>query len=292
MNRVTDSQVLQWAQKHHKDLRLPSGKPDFVIASGGEGYWLMNAVGRAYQVPRVHVGFPPRFPESWCDLQLSPIPLVGNQQVIETGRLLTQMTPDLVDQAARDAGESIREKKVWAVLIGGCSRSHHFTDEDWRELAAGINALGERGIRFLVTTSRRTGAEVEALLKSEIHPKYLLDAVWWSQEPRKVMKVFMGRAERLLVTRDSLTMVTEALDSGRPTIAVFPKDCSIDKGSTFGRYLSSLEDEPGLLIRSCRESAAILPDGLPLVDGSRNTKLTAAITSLSDYLVAWESRLP
>lgn len=285
MDRVADSQLMRWAGRHHADLTLPSKAPDFVIASGGEGYWLMNAVGRAYQVPRIHVGFPPRFPKNWCDLQLSPIPLGADQLVIETGRLLTQMTPGLVDQAARDAGESVREENVWAVLIGGCSRSHNFTAEDWRDLAAGMNSLGERGIRFLVTTSRRTGADVEALLQSEIRPEYLLEAVWWSQAPRKIMKAFMGRAERLIVTRDSLTMVTEALDSGRPTIAVSPKGCAIDGKSHFGRYLARMEETPGLLICPCHEIAEILPEQLAQVESAQNAFLSVAIASLSDYLI-------
>lgn len=42
----------------------------------------------------------------------------------------------------------------------------------------------------------------------------IADAVWWSQAPRKVMRDFLGAAQAIVVTEDSLSMVAESLYSG------------------------------------------------------------------------------
>jgi len=47
----------------------------------------------------------------------------------------------------------------WLLLIGGNGAGYRYEDADWRALAAAVNRLGkEEGVRWLVTTSRRTGA--------------------------------------------------------------------------------------------------------------------------------------
>jgi len=69
----------------------------------------------------------------------------------------TKITPEIVHQAAAD-WENRPTGRLWTMLIGGRSRSHDFQNADWEKLAEGMTALAEtEGIRWLVTTSRRTG---------------------------------------------------------------------------------------------------------------------------------------
>jgi mitochondrial fission protein ELM1 len=153
----------------------------------------------------------------------------------------------------------VDEEKLVAILIGGRSRSHQYEETDWLELVRALNELGESGHRFLITTSRRTGASAEEILREGLRKEFLVDAVWWSQKPRKVVKPFLGRCEQVIVTRDSLTMVSEAIDSGRPVWAAVPKVLNMPTDSKLTRYFSKLERANVLRCLPCSEISQIEP---------------------------------
>jgi hypothetical protein len=110
-----------------------------------------------------------------------------------------------------------------AVLVGGDGAGYVFKDADWRAFATGLATLARReGARLLLTTSRRTGAAAEAILRAALPAELLADAVWWSQAPRKVMRDFLAAARAIVVTEDSLSMVAESIYSAHPVISVSP----------------------------------------------------------------------
>jgi mitochondrial fission protein ELM1 len=84
-----------------------------------------------------------------------------------------------------------------------------------------------------------------------------LDVVWYSQTPRKVTKAFLGLADRVFVTMDSLTMITEAVASGRPTVALCPADLPKGNANTHLQYVRNLAAD-GLisLVRPGRDEGA------------------------------------
>jgi mitochondrial fission protein ELM1 len=252
---------ISWAltMKFHRDLVLPSGGVDVVIASGGTSLWLLRSLKEKTGAKSVYVGFPGSFSEDWFEIIVSPLSFPGRSQVVETPRLVTGMTPEVTAQAARDEGYVVDEEKLVAILIGGRSRSHQYEETDWLELVRALNELGESGHRFLITTSRRTGASAEEILREGLRKEFLVDAVWWSQKPRKVVKPFLGRCEQVIVTRDSLTMVSEAIDSGRPVWAAVPKVLNMPTDSKLTRYFSKLERANVLRCLPCSEISQIEP---------------------------------
>src|SRR5690606_25700289 len=119
---------------------------------------------------------------------------------------------------------------------------------DWRALAAGLATLARReNARLLLTTSRRTGAAAETLLRENLPAELITDAVWWSRAPRKVMREFLAAAQAIVVTEDSLSMVAESLYSGRPVLSVAPAiaEPNANDGAALRGYV-----ERGLLARS------------------------------------------
>ncbi|TNE34760.1 MAG: hypothetical protein EP348_10325 [Alphaproteobacteria bacterium] len=100
------------------------------------------------------------------------------------------------------------------VLIGGTNRCYQFTQEVMRDLAGKLTALHEEtGAGFLITTSRRTGAENEAILKEALQnvPHRL-----WTGEGDNPYFGFLSLADSLIVTGDSVNMVCEACSMGKP----------------------------------------------------------------------------
>lgn len=199
--------------------------PDLVVASGGQGVPFAVSIARRHGVPLVFCGHPDPYPAAWFAAVLSPLPIRDHRCAIQTELLLTTMTP------ARIAGRGGELRAAFAasggtqlgsLLLGGESRSHRFVTADWEALADGINRLGAQGWRWLLTTSRRTPPEVEQLLQARIDPAWLIKAVWWHQQPEKVVADFLAAADCAFVTQDSLSMVSEAIAAGKPTVALVP----------------------------------------------------------------------
>lgn len=148
-----------------------------------------------------------------------------------------------LDRAALDAeaaalGErlaSLPAPRV-AVLIGGANR-HYGMDAAWaRSFGHELLGLLERGEAgsLLVSVSRRTPADVVAVLGEVLHGS----ATWfWNGEGANPYRGFLGAADALIATYDSVNMTCEALATGRPVLsAALP-----GRGSArFARFFAGL----------------------------------------------------
>lgn len=107
-----------------------------------------------------------------------------------------------------------------AVLIGGTSKSHRFTEDDARDLAQKLKQLAARGHGLMVTTSRRTGDAQTRILKDALAgtPSYIFDGV--GENPYLGI---LALADAIIVTSDSTNMTVEAAATGKPVyIAKLP----------------------------------------------------------------------
>jgi len=220
---------------------LPAGKPDLILSSGGKSVFVARTLAARYGAPYVFLGERKPYPSAWFHTAFTPSKFETGENDVSIDMIPTLITRAKVEQAAADWPER-PTGKLWAALIGGASVSHRYTPEDWRALALAMNAIAHReGIRWLVTTSRRTGADVETCLRETLDPSIVAEAVWWSERPEKKMSRYLGAAERLLVTQDSVTMVSEAIDSGRPVLVVRPNETRFSEQSFLPAYFDRLE---------------------------------------------------
>ena len=129
---------------------------------------------------------------------------------------LSQITP----KKLKEAGEKFKPvtdrlpSPVVTVLIGGSNRCYEMTEEVVRDLARKLKTLHqETGCSFLITTSRRTGAENEKILKSALEnvPHQL-----WTGEGENPYFGYLSLSDALIVTGDSVNMVCEACSMGKP----------------------------------------------------------------------------
>ena len=224
---------------------LPEGEcsvPDLILASGGKGVFAGRALANRFEVPFVFIGERKPYPSEWFHTVFTPSAHEQGENDILIDLIPTGVTPQKVAQAA--VGSRRPEGVLWAMIIGGASRSHPYRDTDWQHLAEGMNQLAERyGIRWLLTTSRRTGASTEAQLKKHIQPTALADAIWWDANPEKRMMAFLGSAERVFVTQDSVTMVTECVASGKSVVVLRPQREAFPPNSFIPSYLNRLQGQ-------------------------------------------------
>lgn len=210
-------------------FRLPDPPPpaaEVIVTSGGRGFFYAVSLARRTGAKLVFCGDPAPLPARWCDVVLSPQPIPGHPRTVGTGMLLTEIGPQAIagkGAALRVAFNTRGGGHLAALLIGGDSRSHRYSPEDWADLAAAVNRLGEQGWRWLLSTSRRTPPDVEARLRQDIRSEYLIHAVWWHAAPDRVMAAFLEAADVVMVTRDSLSMLSESVAAGKPTMALAPR---------------------------------------------------------------------
>lgn len=127
-----------------------------------------------------------------------------------------------LDRSALDAADDTLPEDCRAlprpfvtVLVGGPSRRVRFGAADLDALARAVNGLAAGlGGSVLATTSRRTPAGFAARLDAALTvPHRVHDAAGNAPNP---LRAFLAAADRLVVTDDSASMLSEACATGRP----------------------------------------------------------------------------
>ena len=107
-------------------------------------------------------------------------------------------------------------KPLTAVIIGGSIKGKPFPAEDVKALCRGIRELKQKiGGSILVTTSRRTGAEAENIIKEALQdiPQY---QYYWGAAGDNPYSGFLACADNIVITADSVSMCCEATGAGKP----------------------------------------------------------------------------
>jgi mitochondrial fission protein ELM1 len=133
---------------------------------------------------------------------------------------LHRATPDRLAAASARLAPRLAAlpRPLVAVLIGGASRAYPMTPAVLGRLAADLVALArDHGASLLVTASRRTGADCEAALRAALEG---VVAEFWDGSGENPYLGYLGLADAVVVTGDSVTMISEAAATGRPVHVV------------------------------------------------------------------------
>lgn len=205
---------------------MPAGRPSLILSSGGKTAFLNVLLARHFDCANVFIGPPPDVSPRHFHAVLHAEQAVHGANCIAMDYLPTRLDPEKACQAGSVfiAEHGLKDRRLCCMLIGGDSRSHHYSAEDWQALARGMNELARmHRFSWLVTTSRRTGREAEAILREHLDPQLLADATWWEEQPRDVVIPYLGAAQAVFCTQDSLSMLSEAIAAGRPVFAIHPE---------------------------------------------------------------------
>ncbi len=196
--------------------------PDLLVSCG------RHAVGPALAVKQrsgghtfiVHVQHP-RVNPAHFDIVVAPAhDGLSGANVMTTLGSLHRATPARLAAAAEQIAPSVAHlpRPLVAVLIGGSNRSYRLTHRTISELAKNLATLTrEQGVGLLVTSSRRTGGDNEALLRRQLAD---LPAVVWDRNGENPYFGYLGLADAFVVTVDSVNMVSEACSTGKPVYVI------------------------------------------------------------------------
>lgn len=106
-----------------------------------------------------------------------------------------------------------------AVLVGGDSRHHRFSEADIDRFLAKLGDLANSGASLMMTVSRRTPARLRDAL-AEHADRW--DAFLWDGTGDNPYTALLALADAVVVTADSTNMIGEAAATGRPILVFEP----------------------------------------------------------------------
>ena len=201
--------------------RLEPPWPDLLVSCG------RGVIAPALAVKRmsrgrtlwVHVQ-DPRFARRHVDLMVVPRhdPARGENVLVTTGAV-HRVRPGAL-QAARARFAPLfapLPRPLLGVLIGGTNRVYRLTPEIAASLGRQLAALAAQGFGIAITPSRRTG---EAALSALVEPLRSVPHFIWSGTGENPYLGLLAHADALVVTGDSVNMVSEAASTGKPVHVV------------------------------------------------------------------------
>ena len=192
-----------WINFFYKIDEQPSDTPDIICSAGRETQFLNILWARKYSARNFFVGTLRNLQHDLFAAFITPFSINAPNH-IKVDVPLTDIDRDAL-QTATEIDMPKGAHPVWALLIGGKTPGYGFERQDWLNLAKAMQTLSEKhGGKWLLTTSRRTGTDIENILKSAVPSQYILDAVWHSDDKRKVVKPFLNAAEAVFCTEDSM----------------------------------------------------------------------------------------
>jgi len=199
------------------DLLTPPW-PDVLITCGRQAIPMSLAIKKANgeKTVTIHIQTP-NCKASEFDLVIVPEHdrLRGPNVLVSLGSL-GRVTPERLQSEGEKFAPAVADlpRPLVAVLVGGSNRCYDVNADVIRDLAARLKSLHEEaGCSFLVTTSRRTGAENEAILEAYLAG---LPHQLWTGEGANPYFGYLALADALIVTGDSVNMVCEACTLGKP----------------------------------------------------------------------------
>lgn len=265
---------LSLSPKHPKP-RAPW--PDILITSGRRSSALSIAIGKASagQVFRIHIQNP-QTPVSRFDVVCSmKHDHLKGDNVIETITALHKMTDAKIIQNAapfepiwQQVLPGATTAPVIGVLLGGKNKNSGFDQHRLDALIRLINAaIEERDAYFLITPSRRTEPFVRTTLNQlyRAHPH-----VWlWDDVGPNPYHAILDRADHLLVTNDSVSMISESLYTAKP-VHIFPLSRTRRRIKQFSDFLAA---ENHIHYADKRLDFSVSPHRTPIDETSKTAQI-------------------
>jgi len=171
-------------------------------ASGGRTFWV--------QVQD------PRFARNEIDLIVAPRhdPAPGGNVFRTLGAVHRVTETKLAADKARWAPVfAALPRPLIAVLIGGDNNVYRLTEQSFGALCDRLVALAKSGVGLAITPSRRTADAQRAMLQKRLAD---LPAYIWDGSGENPYFGMLGTADAILVTADSVSMISEAAATGKP----------------------------------------------------------------------------
>ena len=189
--------------------------PDLVIASGRKAiaaarYIKKKSGGKSFTV---QIQDPKTKPSQFDLVAVPHHDNLRGDNVIVTHGAPNRITSDKLKTAKKEFSpmfETMQGTRI-AVLIGGNSRTHKLTPEITKDLTQKLSALVDASL--MITTSRRTGDDNLNIIQQELA---CTENFIWDGKGDNPYLGMLAWADHIIVTSDSVSMLSDAGTTGKP----------------------------------------------------------------------------
>jgi mitochondrial fission protein ELM1 len=213
--------------------KLIAAKPDIVISAGSSLAPINYIIGRQNLAKSIVLMRPGYLSARRFDLVVMPY---HDRRILHKNVVITQGALNLIDaeylkKQSREFMDSLSSKDVpdyflhepIGLLVGGNSKGFILSPDAFREVTKQLKAaLSCINNDILITTSRRTSAEIEDLLEKEFtgYPLCKKLIIANKENPPFAVGGIMGLAWLLVISPESISMISEAVTSGRQVLVI------------------------------------------------------------------------
>lgn len=222
---------LKYLSIFFKKFSLPVRIPDLIISTGGNTSNFNVWLSKVYKSKNILNGALRGLKEELFTNITTVIDLGYKNQII------LDVAPNLVtkEKLLIESKKFLNEKnlssdqKYYTLLIGGNGSGYFFDDEFFNKLIEFIKKISlDENVSWLITTSRRTSIEVERKLQIQLKnvSSYFVS---YNQKEEKVLLPFLGLGEKIFVTEESASMISEAISSSKEVYTLCPSFVKCDE---------------------------------------------------------------
>jgi mitochondrial fission protein ELM1 len=233
----------------------------------------------------------PKLASAWYDLLALPPVELPQETTAKTMRIgsVPNLVSESLMQKAREVWSPILSagnRKTLAIIVGGYtgvagvgSGIREFTLKHGQELIQAVMQIQEQtNCNLLLTTSRRTPANVGDLLRTQLAPRCLRSYFATDSSPNPLMG-YMACADAFVVTAESMSMISEAADTGKPVHTYMPEGI--------------LSSEHEIFYNAMRENGHITPLPSQIHFGvGRPIHAAASIAEIITHMIGGRERSP
>jgi mitochondrial fission protein ELM1 len=268
LNNVQRAGSLKLLEFFYKIDAVPETGCDLIVSAGGKTSFANAWLARLMKVSNVYAGSLRRLSPQLFSVVVTLEAIPG-----AASNLVVPLPPSAIDpDVLFTKGEEFKQRlglaegRYWLLLLGGDGAGFRYQEKDWLALLRLLEVLSElHGVKWLIASSRRTGAKAERLLRRRLDPAVFPAQCWYGAGDEYRPEDWLAAAERIFVSEDSMTMLTEAICSRRPVYSLRPRHAApndrykqalmrfSEQGLLCRFALAELSQQPGLLDRqSCR----------------------------------------
>ena len=216
--------------------KITAMKTDFIISCGSSIAGVANLLARDSSAKSIVILKPGLLSYKRFDLAILPQHDQPRRPKGEDGFAITCAAPNIITAeymqhqslALLNRFSHLKDhhKSKVGLFIGGDAKTVYLSERQIRLLARQIKVvLQEIGMELLITTSRRTPPAIEQLLAKEFKKDPLCPLLILAnhENVEEAVGGILGLSDLLIVSGDSLSMISEAASSGKKTIVFTPQ---------------------------------------------------------------------
>lgn len=231
-------------------------KPHNLIVSTGANTLFANGLlARQIGCPNIFIGGLRKYDPSLFWRVLTVDEKAGDApRFLRIPGVLTDLDEEKMLAAASRLKGSVGncDGPLWGMLVGGDGAGYRFSPRDILCLAELIDReYTWKGVRWMITTSRRTGKAFEDLLERSVNPKAVALFSPWSRTSSSDYYGILELSESIVCTDDSQMMIAEAIATGKKVASVYPSNAPPRSNAILDLYC-----QRGFLVRTGLEAAA------------------------------------